>query len=157
ADAMTLRKAARLKPRAPFILVAFAMLSVSSVAFAQGNAGPAPAPAQNGPLVLTPISSAIVFSPDAKITTVNGDTAVLAGGYVGKLIEKTALVGVGAYVLADSRDDARMAYGGLLFGGRLLGGDRLNLSARGLVGLGQATLFEDVTTVGGRPSRHDHG
>jgi len=132
-----------------------ALLAISNVAFAQGSASPAPV--QNGPLVLTPIASAIVFSPDAKITTVNGSPAVLSGGYVGKLLEKTALVGVGAYVLADPRDDARMTYGGLLFGGRFLGSDRVNLSARGLIGLGQATLFENVTTIDGRPLRHDHG
>jgi len=109
-------------------------------------------PASAGPLVLTPIPSTIVFSPDARVTTVNDKTAVLAGGYAGKLIEHSVLVGAGAYWLADHRDDARLWYAGLLVGARVLGNDRLNVSARSLFGVGQGTVFDSVAL----PIRH-HG
>jgi len=114
-----------------------------------GQATPQPV-GQSGPIVLMPISTSIVFSPDVKVTTVNRMTAVLAGGYVGKLIEGTVLVGGGAYWLADPRDDARLFYGGLILGARVLGTDRLNLTTRGLVGFGQGTVVEAREVGAGR-------
>jgi hypothetical protein len=99
-----------------------------------------PGPVQNGPLVVTPISKSIVFSPDAKITTVNGETSVLAGGYVGKLTDRTLLIGAGAYWLAGPRDDTSMFYGGLVLGGRVAGTDRVSVNIRGLAGVGWGSV-----------------
>jgi hypothetical protein len=101
-------------------------------------------PVQTAPLVLAPVTSSVVFAPDAKVTSVDGATAVLTGGYAGKLFENTVVVGAGGYWLADPRDDVRMFYGGLVIGGRVLGNDQVNLSVRGLAGAGQATIFRDV-------------
>jgi hypothetical protein len=104
--------------------------------------------------VLAPVQSSIVLAPDFKVTTVDGKTAVLAGGYVGKLTEKIVFAGLGAYWLADPRDDARMFYGGLMLGARLFGTDRLNLSARGLLGVGQGTVYDTVSFADSRHSSH---
>jgi hypothetical protein len=109
------------------------------------------APAQEGPLTLAPISSSIVISPEAKVTTIDGATALLVGGYAGKLIEEKMLIGAGAYWLADPREDARMFYAGLVLGGRVLGTDRTNLSVRGLVGAGQATIEGPFVLKAGHP------
>jgi hypothetical protein len=85
-----------------------------------------------------------VFSPDAKVTSINNTTAVLAGGYAGKLIENQVLVGGGAYWLTSHRDAARLWYAGLLLGARIAGNDRFNVSARSLLGIGEGTVFDEV-------------
>jgi hypothetical protein len=118
-------------------------LLVTGAAIASAQSSPS-GPASAGPLVLSPIPTALVFSPDAKVTTINNATAVLAGGYAGKLIENQVLVGGGAYWLADHRDAARLWYAGLLIGARIAGNDRFNISARSLLGIGEGTVFDEV-------------
>jgi hypothetical protein len=124
-------------PRFVTAILAGLILAIGHNALAQPTAG---TPTQ-GPLVLSPIQSAIVFSPDVKVTTVNDKTSTLVGGYAGKLIEQRVLIGGGVYVLADPRDDAHLVYGGLVAGWRLYGSGRLNANALVLAGPGQATLF----------------
>jgi len=99
---------------------------------------------QPGPLVPTPVPSSLVIAPDVKITTVNDTTGVLAGGYVGKLVDDRVLLGAGAYWLADPRDEARLFYAGLLVGGRVFSLGRLGIDARGLVGVGEGTVYGAV-------------
>ncbi len=101
--------------------------------------------ASSGPLVPTPIDTRIVFSPDAKITRVDGRTATLAGGYVAELIEHSVLIGGGGYWLVAPRQDARLVYGGLVAGLRALGGDRVNLTALALAGAGEGTVYRTVS------------
>ena len=135
---------------------ALALAGILLLGAGVAGAQDAPSPTQDtGPLVLVPIASAIVFSPDVKVTSINNDTATLAGVYVGKLAEKRVLVGAGAYWLANPRSDARLFYAGLVLGGRILGTDRANLNARTLVGIGHATLYEAVQFAEGpRKDRH---
>jgi len=121
------------------LAVAVSALLFGRSAMASGQE-PSPGSIQSGPLAVTPISKSIVFSPDAKITTVNGETSVLAGGYVGKLTDRTLLIGAGAYWLAGPRDDTNMFYGGLVLGGRVAGTDRVNVNVRGLAGVGWASV-----------------
>lgn len=111
-------------------------------------------PTPSGPLVLTPIATSIVFSPDVKVTAINHTTGVLAGAYAGKLVENTVFIGGGFYGLVDPRDDVRLVYGGLIVGGRLIGGDRVTVTARGLVGVGHSTLYRNVRFGDQRMVRH---
>ncbi|MCC7010712.1 MAG: hypothetical protein IT184_18015 [Acidobacteria bacterium] len=104
-----------------------------------------------GPLTLQPITSSIVFAPDVKVTTIDDKTGVLAGAYVGRLIENRVLVAAAAYGLTQPRDDARMFYGGLLFGTRIVGSDRVDVSARALAGFGTATAYRVVEFTADRP------
>ena len=105
----------------------------------------------SGPLVLTPIPTTVVFSPDAKVTTVNHSTATLTGAYLGKLYDDQLFLGVGGYWLANPRTDARLFYVGFIGGWRLYGGPRLKLSARALAGVGAGTAFVTFTAdQGGR-------
>lgn len=105
---------------------------------------PSSGPSQGGPLVLSPIPASIVFSPEAKVTTINNVTAVLAGASIGRLVEHTVYVGGAAYGLTTHRDSTRLWYGGVLVGWRVYGSDRFNVSARSLFGLGQGTVFDTV-------------
>lgn len=47
-----------------------------------------------------------------------------------------------------------MFYGGLMLGVRLIGTDRLNVSARGLLGVGQGTLYDTVSFADARHPSH---
>ncbi|MEO7192232.1 MAG: hypothetical protein ABI051_14365 [Vicinamibacterales bacterium] len=96
---------------------------------------------------MSPIPETIVFAPDLKVTTVDDRTATLTGGYVAKWIEHTVLVGGAGYWLVSPRSDTHLGYAGLLLGWRVAGSDRLNLTARGLLGAGQATIYREVSTL----------
>jgi len=121
-------------------LLALAILSLPAAAAAQGPPRPAA-----GPLVVERVENRFVVAPDFKITEIDGDTGQLAGGYGGWVAEDTLLVGGAAYWLANGPDDAEMTYGGLLVGWNTPADRRIQFGARGLVGVGRATLGTDVT------------
>lgn len=121
---------------------------VTRASFAQGIAQEPVMPA-SGPLVLTPIPTTVVFSPDAKVTTVNHSTATLTGAYLGKLYDDQLFLGVGGYWLANPRTDARLFYVGFIGGWRLYGGPRLKLSARAR----RCRRGHGLRDVHGRPRR----
>ena len=146
-------------PRLHSTFIGLCMLAVlAAPVAASAGQSPTSGTSETGPLVLRPIDSAIVFSPDVKVTNIDGAAATLAGGYAGKLIEQRVLVGAGAYWLADPRDDERLFYAGLILGARLAGTDRANLSVRSLFGIGHATFFETVQFAheNDRFGRHDN-
>jgi hypothetical protein len=134
---------------AVFLAACFAAMIGTSAPAAAQTAGPG-----SGPLVLTPIPSNLIISPDVKVTRVNHQTATLVGGFAGRLMDRQFLIGAGGYWLADPRQDVRMGYGGLELGWRVYGGERLNIGASGLLGLGTATLFLDRSIVPIGASRH---
>jgi hypothetical protein len=121
-------------------LLAIAMLTVPLTAAAQGAARPG-----SGPLVLERLENHFIVAPDFKVTEIDGDTGQLAGAYAGWLGEDTLLVGGAAYWLANGPDDAELTYGGLLIGWSTPAEHRIQFGARGLVGIGRATLGTDVT------------
>ncbi len=100
---------------------------------------------QQGPLVLEPIHSGLVVSPDVKMTRVNGTTRTLIGAYGGWLLEDALLLGGGGYWLADRSRDLGMAYAGFVVGWTMPAASRVRFGARALVGGGQATIGRDVT------------
>jgi hypothetical protein len=122
--------------------LAFALLVMvpPTAAFAQGT----PAPPATGPLVLERIETSFIVAPDYKVTDLDGDIAHLAGGYAGWLTEDTLLVGGAAYSVANRADDFKLTYGGLLAAWMFLSEHRIQFGARGLAGLGRATLGTDV-------------
>lgn len=134
--------------RLPLTTLSFSLLLLiggARSAAGQAPAAPGPNGPANGPLVLSPIDSRVVFAPDVKVTRINGTTGTLVGGYAGKLVEGKVLLGAGGYWLSDPHRDARLGYGGLVAGLRLLGSDRMNVSGRALVGLGRGTIYDDVS------------
>src|SRR5262245_22863932 len=100
---------------------------------------------QSGPLVLTPIPSSVVFSPSVEVTTVNHDRSEIVGAYVGRLMDRSLLIGGGLYWLANPRDDAHLTYGGIVLGWKAHDGSKFDLGVHGLVGIGSATFYANGT------------
>jgi hypothetical protein len=117
------------------------LLGAPATSFAQSPA-PSQPPTGQGPLTLERIDNRLVVTPDVRFTAVNGRDATLAGGTVGWLMDKTLMVGGGAYVLANRADDFKMAYGGLVLEYAHWGDRAVSVGLRGLVGAGTATLSE---------------
>jgi len=101
-------------------------------------------PAQPGQITIERVEQGLVFAPDARITEVNGETAALAGGYVGWMTDRTWVVGAGGYWLANQDDDLKMAYGGMVVEYLVRSQERIGFGVRGLVGGGRATLGSTV-------------
>ena len=129
------------------------LFSVPAAALAQPPASP---PTQ-GPLVLERIENDIVLAVDYKITDVDHRTGQVVGGYGGWRLEDTLLVGGGIYTLANRASDFKLTYGGLLIGWTMPPEHRFQFGARGLVGVGTATLGTDFIGVrfGGRAGEED--
>lgn len=100
------------------------------------------------PLVLERIHNPFVVAPDYKITDIDGDTGQLAGAYAGRLLADTLFVGGGFYWLVNGNSGEEMRYGGLLLGWSVPVGRAVRFGARGLVGVGTATLGVDGQFVG---------
>jgi hypothetical protein len=100
--------------------------------------------AQPGQLTIERVEHGFVFAPDARVTEVNGETAALAGGYVGWMTDRTWLVGAGGYWLANQDDDLKMAYGGMIVEYLARSQERIGFGVRGLVGGGRATLGSTI-------------
>lgn len=125
-------------------VVAVAMLAVAGSAAAQdqasgGQAGRTAA-AQSGPLLLQPISSGPVFTPEVQFSTVNHSNATLVGGSGGWLYDEAFFVGGAAYWLTNGKDYTDMWYGGMVLGWTVPAGSRLRVGGKGLVGFGDATV-----------------
>jgi hypothetical protein len=95
------------------------------------------------PLVLERIHNPFVVAPDYKITDIDGDTGQLAGAYAGRLLANTLFVGGGFYWLVNGDHGEEMRYGGLMLGWSMPAGRAVRFGARGLVGVGTATLGVD--------------
>ena len=100
-------------------------------------------PVSAGPVVVQPVRSGPVVAFDVKVTEFDGDTATLLGGYGGWLTDERFLVGGAGYWLVDAPNDVEMFYGGLLLGWQVPAGKAIRFGVRGLVGGGQATLWDD--------------
>ena len=131
-------------------LLGAALLSicVSANALAQ-TSDPLASPGQTaiappGQLTIERVEQGFVFAPDARVTEVNGETATLAGGYVGWMTDRTWLVGAGGYWLANQDDDLKMTYGGMVVEYLARSQQRIGFGVGGLVGGGRATLGSTV-------------
>lgn len=108
-----------------------------------------------GPLVLERLHNPFVVAPDYKITDIDGETGQLAGAYAGKLLADTLFVGGGFYWLVNGDHGEEMRYGGLLLGWSMPAGRVVRFGARGLVGVGTATLGVDSQFIA-QPRGHNN-
>ena len=92
------------------------------------------------PLVLERIHNPFAIAPDYKIADIDGDTGQLAGAYAGRLLSDRLFVGGGFYWLVNGDHGEDMRYGGLMLGWSMPAGRAVRFGARGLVGVGTATL-----------------
>jgi len=95
---------------------------------------------QGGPLLMQPVSSGAVFTPEVKFTTVNHANGTLVGGYGGLLYDDSLLLGGAAYWLTNGENGTDMWYGGMLVGWTVPLGNVVRVGGRGLVGFGYAEL-----------------
>jgi hypothetical protein len=123
-------------------LVALIACLVPLSAAAQ-SAGPA-TPRTQGPMTIEQIHSGWLVAPDVKVTEVDRTTSGLVGAYGGWLSEQRFFIGGGGYWLADG-NDRQMAYGGLVLQWLVWSGGRFGVSAKGLLGGGQATLSDTIS------------
>jgi len=92
------------------------------------------------PLIVEKIPTGFVMAPDFKATEVDDRFGQLAGGYAARVTDDALLIGGAAYWLVNGSDDFRLAYGGLLLGWNAYRTSHVRFGARGLVGVGSATL-----------------
>ena len=110
------------------------------------QSGAAATPVMQGPMTIEAIHSGFLAAPDVKITEVDRKTSALVGGYAGWVTDDTFFIGGGGYWLADThRNDRKMAYGGLVVQWLARKDSRIGFGARGLVGGGEATLFDTIS------------
>lgn len=123
------------------------LLGLASVAHAQTVPPPQP-------LLVEKIPTGFVIAPDFKATEIDDRFAQLAGAYAARVTDDTLLIGGAAYWLVNGSDDFRLAYGGLLVGWNAYRTSRVRFGARGLVGVGSATLGRNFDGIarGGRDS-----
>lgn len=86
------------------------------------------------------VDSGFLLAPDFKFTEIDGGFATLGGAYGGWVLDRKVLLGGGVYTLVDGRDGAEMTYGGGVLEYFVNPSKLVNLSFRGLVGGGSATL-----------------
>ncbi len=127
------------------LLVAAASVAAAGQPQAPGAGQARTAEVQQGPLVVEPIDSGFLFTPEVKFTKVNGSNATLVGGYAGWLASDTFFLGAGGYGLVNGKYDTRMDYGGVVAGWTAPVGGALRLGVRGLFGYGDSRLAQNVT------------
>ena len=115
------------------LLTTLMLLSISVLASAQGSA-------TTETLLKGDVDNGFLFAPDFKFTDLNGHFASLVGGYGGWVIDKKFLIGGGVYTLANGSGADGMTCGGGVFEYFINQGSLVNVSVRGLVGGGKATL-----------------
>ena len=91
-------------------------------------------------LVQNQLESDILVAPDFKMTDLSGDLTGLAGLYGGWLINQKLLIGGGGYFQMNEGGVSDMRYGGAVMEYFVNPSRLLNVSVRGLVGGGTATL-----------------
>lgn len=133
--------------RRTLFAVLFSAVTVASASSVLAQSSPQPGspapPAQK--LVVEQIQNGWLFSPDVRATDVNGRTGALAGGYLGRITDRSWVVGVGGYMLTNQDDDFKLWYGGPVLEW-IVGADRkIGFGVRTLVGAGSGTLARPLS------------
>jgi hypothetical protein len=109
-------------------------------------------PVSPGTLTVERVPSGWVISPDVTMTEFNKDFGTLIGAYGGWMSDRTWLVGMGGYWLANNTHNDGMAYGGLVVQVLAHSDQRIGFAVKGLVGGGDATVTARYVDVyGSRP------
>lgn len=136
------------------VTVALAAILIAVTADrASAQEAASPGGSSQGPLVLEPIHSPFVVTPEYKVTDLDNRTGQLAGATVGWLMDQRLLIGGAVYKLVNSLEGRDLTYGGLVIGWSTPQESRVRFGARGLVGGGSATLPVTATSLvrfGGR-------
>lgn len=121
----------------PRVLVMGAMVLGASGASAQTTHVDPQAPAK---LLVEKIESHWLIAPDVRGADFDGRAGTLAGGYVGRVTDRTLVFGAGGYWLTNRDDDFKVAYGGAVVEWLARSDRKIGFGVRTLVGGGSATL-----------------
>jgi hypothetical protein len=112
-------------------------------------AGEQSKPVSPGTLTVERVPSGWVISPDVTMTEFNKEFGTLIGAYGGWLSERTWLLGMGGYWLANNTHNQGMAYGGLVLQAVAHSDRRIGFAVKGLVGGGEAEVTASYRDVYG--------
>ena len=141
-----------------------AFLTLTTAAWAQTTAAPADQsrPAQ---LIVEKIQKGWLIAPDVRGADLDGRAGSLAGGYAGRITDRTWVIGGGGYWLTNRDDDFKLAYGGAVVEWLARSDRKIGFGVRSLLGFGSATLLRslgelvaaDPHATGGRTVRFGGG
>jgi len=103
------------------------------------------AQSQQGPLVVQPISSGGVITPEVLFTNVNHSSATLIGATGGWLYDDSLLLGAGGYWMVNGSHGSGLSYFGFVTGWSVPVGSSLRLGVRGLFGGGDGSFTKTIT------------
>ena len=133
--------------RAVIVIAALSIVATARVASAQD----APA-STSSPLIIEQIHDGFVITPEYKVTSLDKELGQLAGFSAGRVLDEKLLVGGAVYWLANNSRAFKLTYGGVVVGWSASAGSRIRFGARGLAGVGSATLGTNLFGVDGGPS-----
>jgi hypothetical protein len=119
---------------------------LSRPAAAQTTDAP-PSSSSQGPIVVEQVRDGFAFAPDVRVTDVNHQTGILAGGYGGWLIDNTLLLGGGGYGLTNGSNKTGLGYGGFVIGWMERADKPVGYGVRSLFGFGEGSVTGPYTTV----------
>lgn len=118
----------------------FGFLAAATLAGIAG-AAQAQTPAPDSGMVVERLQSGFTVAPVVKAGTVDGDTALLAGGEAGWVFDQHLFVGGGGFGQTNAPRGASFGYGGAVVEWRFLAADApIRFGVKTLVGGGSATL-----------------
>ena len=103
--------------------------------------------AAQGPMVIEPIGSGWVATPEIKQTEVDSKAATMIGGSAGYVANETFFVGGAGYWLANGSNNREMGYGGFVMQWFAKAGDHTWIAPKMLLGGGTGTLTSTVTQI----------
>jgi len=133
---------------AGLLLLAAAAATASPQEPASGGQSSRPAPVQQGPLVLQPIGSGFVITPEVRFTEVNDKYGTMFGVSGGWLYDESLFFGGAFHGLVGGADDAQLWYGGFVTGWSTPISRSVRVGVRGLFGWGHSEMFDEWTDPG---------
>jgi hypothetical protein len=133
---------------AGLLVVAATAAAASPQEPSSGGQSSRPAPAQQGPLVLQPISSGFVFTPEVRFTEVNHSYGTMFGGSGGWLYAESLYFGGAFYGLVGGANDSQLWYGGFVTGWSTPVSRAVRVGVRALFGWGHSEILDEWTDPG---------
>jgi hypothetical protein len=131
-------------------MAAAALVTLAATASAQdqaaaGGQAPRGAQARQGPLMVQPIGSGFVLTPEVRFTELNHSWGTQIGASGGWLYDETLYFGGAFYGLVGGANDQQLWYGGFVTGWNAPISGAVHVGVRGLFGWGHSETFEDWT------------
>lgn len=125
----------------------FTILALAALIASNASAQTTPDPQAPAKLLVERIENGWLIAPDVRGADLDGRAGTLAGGYAGRVMDRTFVFGAGGYWLANRDDDFKMAYGGAVVEWLARSDHKIGFGVRTLVGGGSATLPRTLADV----------